>query len=182
MITLTRQDILAHQAVVPWPEPYQVEQDLLLSLAMHAIFNDTFLQGQVAMRGGTVLHKVHLAPAARYSDDIDLVAVGERPEGHIRKALVALRLQGAAGDPVIAALRELEVSYRDEWCWLYDWASAPVGQAWKNTSISKAVTSRGRCRRPRNVACQLSIARSPWRHDSPVKTAISKSFQRKYMV
>jgi len=46
------------------------------------------------------------------------------------KALVALRLQGAAGDPVIAALRDLEVSYRDEWCWLYDWASAPVGQAW----------------------------------------------------
>jgi hypothetical protein len=40
------------------------------------------------MRGGTVLHKVHLAPAARYSEDIDLVAVGDRPEGHIRKALL----------------------------------------------------------------------------------------------
>jgi predicted nucleotidyltransferase component of viral defense system len=45
------------------------------------------------MRGGTVLHKVHLAPAARYSEDIDLVAVGDRPEGHIRKALLrVLRL------------------------------------------------------------------------------------------
>jgi predicted nucleotidyltransferase component of viral defense system len=40
------------------------------------------------MRGGTVLHKVHLAPAARYSEDIDLVAIGDRPEGHIRKALL----------------------------------------------------------------------------------------------
>lgn len=44
------------------------------------------------MRGGTVLHKVHLAPAARYSQDIDLVAVGERPEEHIRKALMPKQL------------------------------------------------------------------------------------------
>jgi predicted nucleotidyltransferase component of viral defense system len=88
MTPMTLQDVLAHQAVVPWPELYQVEQDLLLSLAMRAIFDDTFLSGQVAMRGGTVLHKVHLAPAARYSEDIDLVVVGKRPEGHIRKALM----------------------------------------------------------------------------------------------
>ena len=85
---LTLQDVLAHQTAVPWPELYQVEQDLLLSLAMRAIFEDPFLARQVAMRGGTVLHKVHLAPAARYSEDIDLVAVGDRPENHIRKALM----------------------------------------------------------------------------------------------
>ena len=48
----------------------QVEQDLLLSKAMAAIFSDDFLRGQVAMRGGTVLHKVHLAPAVRYSEPI----------------------------------------------------------------------------------------------------------------
>lgn len=88
MTVLTMQDVLSHQAAVPWPELYQVEQDLLLSLAMHAIFQDTFLSKQVAMRGGTVLHKVHLAPAARYSEDIDLVVVGDRPEEHIRKALM----------------------------------------------------------------------------------------------
>lgn len=87
MTPLTLQDVLAHQSAVPWPELYQVEQDLLLSLAMRAIFEDRFLAEQVAMRGGTVLHKVHLAPAARYSEDIDLVAVGDRPEGHITKAL-----------------------------------------------------------------------------------------------
>ena len=88
MIALTQKDILAHEAAVPWSERYQVEQDLLLCLAMRAIFEDRFLSSQVAMRGGTVLHKVHLAPAARYSEDIDLVAVGERPEGHIRKAIL----------------------------------------------------------------------------------------------
>lgn len=75
MIPLTRQDVLAHQAVVPWPSPRQIEQDLLLSRAIVALFNDPFLRGQIAMRGGTVLHKVHLAPASRYSEDIDLVVV-----------------------------------------------------------------------------------------------------------
>lgn len=34
------------------------------------------------MRGGTLLHKVHLAPASRYSEDIDLVVIGDRPEDH----------------------------------------------------------------------------------------------------
>lgn len=87
MIPLTRQDVLAHQAVVPWPALYQIEQDLLLCRAMVAIFSDKFLKDEVAMRGGTVLHKIHLAPASRYSEDIDLVAVGERPKEHIRAAL-----------------------------------------------------------------------------------------------
>lgn len=82
MIPITRQDILLHQNHVPWPVLYQVEQDLLLCRAMVAIFNDPFLSEQVAMRGGTVLHKVHLAPASRYSEDIDLVVVGDRPEEH----------------------------------------------------------------------------------------------------
>jgi predicted nucleotidyltransferase component of viral defense system len=39
------------------------------------------------MRGGTLLHKVHLAPASRYSEDIDLVVVGDRPEDHVRRAI-----------------------------------------------------------------------------------------------
>ena len=87
MIPLTRQDILAHQLTVPWPTQRQVEQDLLLCRAMAALFNDELLRTQVAMRGGTLLHKVYLAPAARFSEDIDLVVVGDRPENHIRKAL-----------------------------------------------------------------------------------------------
>src|SRR5277367_1519918 len=37
---------------------------------------------------------------------------------------------------------------------------ASSGENWKNTSTSKAVISRGRCRRPKNVACQLSMAPS----------------------
>lgn len=68
-------------------DDHMVEQDYLISLAVAAIFEDDFLHKQVAMRGGTVLHKGHLAPAARYSEDIDLVLVGDRPAKHIERAL-----------------------------------------------------------------------------------------------
>jgi predicted nucleotidyltransferase component of viral defense system len=47
----------------------QVEQDLLLCRAIEALFKDKFLSSQLSMRGGTLLHKVHLAPASRYSED-----------------------------------------------------------------------------------------------------------------
>ncbi|WP_340116181.1 nucleotidyl transferase AbiEii/AbiGii toxin family protein [Pelagibius sp. 7325] len=84
---ITRQDILVHQETVPWPSLLQVEQDLLLSLSMVALFEDRFLSDHIAMRGGTALHKVHLAPPARYSEDIDLVVVTDRDENHIRAAV-----------------------------------------------------------------------------------------------
>ena len=99
MNPLTRRDVLAHQAVVPWPNQHQVEQDLLLCRAMAALFNDKFVQGQIAMRGGTLLHKVHLAPASRYSEDIDLVVFGDRPEGHIEAAIRRV-LRDQLGEPV----------------------------------------------------------------------------------
>lgn len=86
-VALTLADVQRHSFVVPWPEQRQVEQDLLLSLAMVAVFQDDFLSSQVAMRGGTLLHKVYLPPPARYSEDIDLVVVGKRPKEHIRAAL-----------------------------------------------------------------------------------------------
>lgn len=38
---------------VPWKENVQVEQDLLISRALVAIFNDEFLASQLAFRGGT---------------------------------------------------------------------------------------------------------------------------------
>lgn len=46
------------------------------------------------------------------------------------KSLIPLRLQGGPGDSVIGALRELDASYREDWFWLYDSATAPVGHAW----------------------------------------------------
>lgn len=113
MIPLTRQDILAHQTVVPWPSQRQVEQDLLLCRGMEAIFGDAFLRAQVAMRGGTLLHKVYLAPAARFSEDIDLVAVGDRPEDHIRKALRRV-LASVLGTPRTSAWDALALAIRNK--------------------------------------------------------------------
>ena len=112
MIPITRQDILAHQAVVPWAAQYQVEQDLLLCRAMVALFDDNFLSGQIAMRGGTLLHKAHLAPASRYSEDIDLVAVGTRPEGHISKAIRRV-LADVLGKPKASAWGTLTLALRN---------------------------------------------------------------------
>ena len=87
MTPITRRDVIAHQRAVPWPNLRQVEQDLLLCRTMAALFDDEFLRTQIAMRGGTLLHKVHVAPAARYSENIDLVVFGNRPEAHIAKAI-----------------------------------------------------------------------------------------------
>jgi predicted nucleotidyltransferase component of viral defense system len=109
---LTRRDVIAHQSVVPWPSQVQVEQDLLLCRTMAALFDDKFLQGQIAMRGGTLLHKVHLAPASRYSEDIDLVVVGDRPEGHIRKALNRV-LSGVLGTPKLSVWDDLKLAIRN---------------------------------------------------------------------
>lgn len=112
MTPITRRDILAHQAVAPWAAQYQVEQDLLLCQAMAALFADKFLGGQIAMRGGTLLHKAHLAPASRYSEDIDLVAVGSRPEGHISRAIRRV-LTEVLGQPKTSVWGVLKLALRN---------------------------------------------------------------------
>ena len=112
MTPLTRRDVLARQAHVPWPSQRQVEQDLLLCRAMAAIFNDRFLHSQVAMRGGTLLHKVHLAPPSRYSEDIDLVVFGNRPEQHIRRALRRV-LSDVLGAPKTSAWGAIALAIRN---------------------------------------------------------------------
>ena len=61
------------QRRVPWPEPYQVEQDLILSRLMIEIARNELLGSELVRRGGTCLHKLHLAEPWRYSDDLDYV-------------------------------------------------------------------------------------------------------------
>lgn len=112
MIPITRQDILAHQAVVPWAAQYQVEQDLLLCRSMAVLFDDDFLSSQIAMRGGTLLHKAHLAPASRYSEDIDLVVVGTRPDDHVRRAIRRV-LTDVLGVPKVSVWGALKLAVRN---------------------------------------------------------------------
>lgn len=67
------------QEIAPWKEFAQVEQDLIISRALVAIFSDDFLRKNLAFRGGTALHKLYLNPAPRYSEDIDLVQIRPGP-------------------------------------------------------------------------------------------------------
>lgn len=75
--------ITAWRNKAPWQEDYQVEQDLVIERSLMAIYEDDFLRKRLAFRGGTALHKIHLAPAARYSEDIDLVQIESEPFGPV---------------------------------------------------------------------------------------------------
>ena len=55
-----------------------------------AIFSEPVLHEALAFRGGTALYKLHLRPAARYSEDIDLVQTTAKPAGQMIGALRAV--------------------------------------------------------------------------------------------
>ena len=63
----------------PWNTNDQVEQDLIISRILVALFSHDFLKENLAFRGGTALHKLYLKPAPRYSEDIDLVQIKAGP-------------------------------------------------------------------------------------------------------
>jgi predicted nucleotidyltransferase component of viral defense system len=64
------------------------------------------------MRGGTVLHKGHLAPASRYSEDIDLVLITDRKPSHIKRALTRV-LQPLLGSPTESLLTNVRLTIRN---------------------------------------------------------------------
>lgn len=78
---IPRADIIAWREHAPWALNEQVEQDLVISRALVEIYSDDFLRQRLAFRGGTALHKIYLTPAARYSEDIDLVQISPEPIG-----------------------------------------------------------------------------------------------------
>jgi predicted nucleotidyltransferase component of viral defense system len=81
--------VIAWRRVAPWADDGMVEQDLVLSRALVEIFSDADLAQALALRGGTALHKVVLAPPSRYSEDIDLVQVQAGPIGAVLDRLRA---------------------------------------------------------------------------------------------
>lgn len=84
---ISRSHIIEWRSLVPWKSDAQVEQDLLLHWMLIQIFSDSMLRESLAFRGGTALHKLHLAPASRYSEDIDLVQVKAEPIGPVMTQL-----------------------------------------------------------------------------------------------
>jgi predicted nucleotidyltransferase component of viral defense system len=65
----------------PWITTEQVEQDLILSRILVELYSDPVLRDNLIFRGGTALHKLFINPAARYSEDIDLVQITPGPIG-----------------------------------------------------------------------------------------------------
>lgn len=72
----------------PWALDEQVEQDLIISRALVDLFSDPLIAKSLVFRGGTALNKLYFKPAARYSEDIDLVQV---VAGDIGPILTAIR-------------------------------------------------------------------------------------------
>ena len=59
---IDQQSILDWRKQFPWSIMQQVEQDLLISRVVVAIYSDEFLASRLAWRGGTALYKLHLKP------------------------------------------------------------------------------------------------------------------------
>jgi predicted nucleotidyltransferase component of viral defense system len=71
----------------PWVTDHQVEQDLVISRALVELFSREPIADALAFRGGTALYKLYLRPAARYSEDIDLVQTEAAPIGRLLDAI-----------------------------------------------------------------------------------------------
>ena len=97
--------ITAWAMTAPWPTDTQIEQDLILSRLIVEIANHELLGPELAMRGGTCLHKLHLPVAARYSEDLDYV---RRTQSGIGPYMDVLRA-------VATAVGLTEHSYEQNW-------------------------------------------------------------------
>lgn len=84
---IPRDYITEWRSQAPWVQDSQVEQDLVISRALVAIFAHPLLARSLAFRGGTALYKLHVRPPARYSEDIDLVQINAEPAGPVMDAL-----------------------------------------------------------------------------------------------
>lgn len=68
-------------ATAPWPDPRQIEQDLIICRALCDLFDAPALKGKIAFRGGTAINKLLFKQPLRYSEDIDLVQTQAEPIG-----------------------------------------------------------------------------------------------------
>ena len=95
---IPRAHITAWRSKAPWSADAQVEQDLVICRALADLYSDELLAREVAFRGGTALHKLHLDPPSRYSEDIDLLQVHAGPIGPVLDAMRA-RFDPWLGEP-----------------------------------------------------------------------------------
>jgi predicted nucleotidyltransferase component of viral defense system len=87
---IARDYITEWRQYAPWVDDAQIEQDLVISRALVELFSNATVARALAFRGGTALYKLHLTPALRYSEDIDLVQVKAESAGPLMDALHAV--------------------------------------------------------------------------------------------
>ena len=79
------------RANAQWPTLSMVEQDMVISRALIALYSEPKIKSTLAFRGGTALNKIFIQPPSRYSEDIDFVQIKSAPIGEtidsIRNAL-----------------------------------------------------------------------------------------------
>jgi predicted nucleotidyltransferase component of viral defense system len=73
--------IIEWQSTVGFASSQHAEQDLVLSRLIIEIANNPMLGEELVFRGGTCLHKLHLAKPLRYSEDLDYVRSTNTPIG-----------------------------------------------------------------------------------------------------
>ncbi len=79
--------MISNDAIIEWQSTVgsassqHAEQDLVLSRLIIEIANNAFLGEELVFRGGTCLHKLHLAKPLRYSEDLDYVRSTNTPIG-----------------------------------------------------------------------------------------------------
>jgi predicted nucleotidyltransferase component of viral defense system len=85
---IPKTSIIEWRQYAPWKTDAQVEQDLILGRVLVELFLDPLISDSLLLRGGTALNKLFFQPAARYSEDIDLV---QREAGSIGKVMDAVK-------------------------------------------------------------------------------------------
>jgi len=86
---IPRASITAWRGVAPWALDEHVEQDLVLSRALVDLYSNPVFREGAAFRGGTALHKLHLRPPLRYSEDLDFVQIRAGAIGPLMDAVHA---------------------------------------------------------------------------------------------
>jgi hypothetical protein len=79
--------IQAWRKHAPWPNPAQVEQDLIICRALCDLFNAPALAGNIAFRGGMAIHKLLFKRPMRCSEDNDLAQTQAEPIRGLRGAV-----------------------------------------------------------------------------------------------
>jgi len=113
--------IVAWRQMAPWVSDAQVEQDLIMSRALVAIFENSVLASSLALRGGTSLHKLYFRMARRYSEDIDLDALkgvlnpflGEPKRKQAEGTVTLTYRMDSEGPPVVPMRLKIEINTRE---------------------------------------------------------------------